>query len=84
MLSMVKWLTPVAGVLFAGVALHEWLYANDHPYAYGPAKVIAVAALAGAVLSVGVFFLFTLVELAEKRLVRLDERVVTLENGGDE
>ena len=31
----------VAGVIFAGVGLHELSYASDHPHAYGPAKVIA-------------------------------------------
>jgi hypothetical protein len=31
----------LALVLFTGVAIHELSYASDHPYAYGPAKVIA-------------------------------------------
>ena len=30
------------------VAVHEFGYASGHPYAYGPAKVIAWGALAGA------------------------------------
>jgi hypothetical protein len=41
-------------VAFAGFvveAIHELNYASAHPYAYGPAKVIAVVAGAGAVLS---------------------------------
>ncbi len=44
----------VAGVAFAGVAVHELSYASDHPHAYGPAKVIAWAGGAGAVLSLAV------------------------------
>lgn len=47
-------LAAVAFLLFVGVAIHEWNYAADHPYRYGPAKVIATGALAGAVLSVAV------------------------------
>jgi hypothetical protein len=34
------------------VATTEVNYASDHPYAYGPAKVIAWAAAGGAILSV--------------------------------
>lgn len=41
-------------LVFAGVAIHELEYASDHPHAYGPAKVIAWGAGAGAVLSVAV------------------------------
>lgn len=47
----------VAGVVFGGVALHEVTYASDHPYAYGPAKVIAWAAAGGVLLSVAVALL---------------------------
>ena len=47
-------LAAVAAVIFAGVALHELSYAGDHPYSYGPAKVIAWAAGAGALLSAAV------------------------------
>lgn len=41
----------VALVVFAGIAIHELMYASSHPFRYGPAKVIASAAGAGALLS---------------------------------
>jgi hypothetical protein len=44
----------VAGIVFAGVAVHEFNYAGGHPHAYGPAKVIAWGGVAGAVVSVAV------------------------------
>jgi hypothetical protein len=44
----------VAALVFAGVAVHELDYASSHPYAYGPAKVIAWGGGAGALLSVAV------------------------------
>jgi hypothetical protein len=44
----------VAAVVFAGVAIHELNYASDHPYAYGPAKVIAWGGGAGTLLSFAV------------------------------
>ena len=47
-------LAAVAAVGFGAVAVHEFQYASNHPYAYGPAKVIAWAALAGAVLAIAV------------------------------
>jgi hypothetical protein len=47
-------LSVVAAVVFVGVAVHELNYASGHPYAYGPAKVIAWGAGAGALLSVAV------------------------------
>jgi hypothetical protein len=50
-------LAVVAAVVFAGVGIHEFGYASDHPYAFGPAKVIAWAAGAGALLSVAVALL---------------------------
>jgi hypothetical protein len=34
--------------------LHELNYASDHPFAYGPANVIALGAAAGAALSLSV------------------------------
>jgi hypothetical protein len=37
-----------------GVAITEINYASAHPFAYGPAKVIAWAAGAGALVSVAV------------------------------
>jgi hypothetical protein len=47
-------LAAVAAIVFVGVLIQELTYASDHPYAYGPAKVIAWGAGAGAVLSVAV------------------------------
>ena len=47
-------LAAVAAVVFVGVTIDELSYASNHPYAYGPAKVIAWGAGAGAVLSVAV------------------------------
>jgi hypothetical protein len=40
--------------VFIGVAVHELDYASAHPYPYGPAKVIAWGAGAGALLSASV------------------------------
>jgi hypothetical protein len=53
-LGVVTALSVIAFVVFAGVAVHELQYASGHPFAYGPAKVIAVAAAAGALLSAAV------------------------------
>ena len=50
-------LAVVAAIGFIGVGIHEFNYASDHPYAYGPAKVIAWGGCAGAVLSVAVALL---------------------------
>jgi hypothetical protein len=47
-------LAVVAAIVFVGVTVNELSYASGHPYAYGPAKVIAWGAGAGAVLSVAV------------------------------
>jgi hypothetical protein len=47
-------LAVVAGVGFVAVALHEFTYASNHPYAYGPANVIAWGGCAGAVLCAAV------------------------------
>jgi hypothetical protein len=47
----------VAAIIFAGVGVHELNYASNHPYAYGPAKVIAWGAGAGLILSVAVALL---------------------------
>ena len=47
-------LAVIALVIFVGVALTEIDYVDDHPYRYGPAKVIAWAAGAGALLSAAV------------------------------
>lgn len=53
-LGAVVALAAVSAVVFAGVALHEWGYASDHPFAYGPAKVVALACAASAALAVAV------------------------------
>jgi hypothetical protein len=47
----------VACAVFIGVAVHELDYASEHPFRYGPAKVIAAAAGAGALLSLAVAML---------------------------
>jgi hypothetical protein len=44
-------LAVVAATIFGGVAIHELNYASDHPYAYGPANVIAWAGGGGVVLA---------------------------------
>jgi hypothetical protein len=41
----------VSAAVFIGVAVTEINYVSGHPYAYGPAKVIAWGAGAGALLS---------------------------------
>jgi hypothetical protein len=51
-LGVVVALSAVAFLVFCGVALNELEYASDHPFAYGPAKVIASCAGAGALVSV--------------------------------
>lgn len=38
--------------MFAWVAWHEFSYAHRHPYAYGPANVIGVAGVAGAIVAI--------------------------------
>jgi len=43
-----------SAVVFVGVAVTEINYVSGHPYAYGPAKVIAWAAGAGACISLAV------------------------------
>jgi hypothetical protein len=48
-------LMALAGLV--GVAIHELRYASHHPYAYGPAKVIALGAGAGATLAAAVMLL---------------------------
>ena len=56
-LGVVTALSLVAFVVFAWVAFEEISYASAHPYAYGPAEVIAAAAAGGALLSVAVVVL---------------------------
>jgi hypothetical protein len=43
-----------AGLIFAGVAKTELAYVSSHPYAFGPAKVIAWGAGAGVLISLAV------------------------------
>lgn len=47
-------LAAISAVILVGVAFTEIRYVRDHPYAYGPAKVIAYAAGAGALLAIAV------------------------------
>lgn len=44
----------LAALVFAGVGVHELSYASEHPHAYGPARVIAWVAGAGALLALAV------------------------------
>jgi hypothetical protein len=46
-----------SAAIFAVVAIKEFAYASAHPYAYGPAKIIAWGAVGGALLSVAVAIL---------------------------
>jgi hypothetical protein len=48
-LSKVKWVAVAAAIAAAGVAIHEWDYRQTHPYAGGPAAVIAILGVAVAV-----------------------------------
>jgi hypothetical protein len=56
----------VVSVIFVGVGVNELQYASNHPYAYGPAKVIAWGAGAGALLSVAVALLASGLTRAER------------------
>jgi hypothetical protein len=60
-------LAVVAGIAFVVVAIHEFNYASDHPYAYGPAKVIAWGGCAGAVLCIAVALLAFALTRSEPR-----------------
>lgn len=65
-----KWAMTSAGlacVLFVGVAIHEWRYKSAHPYAYGPAVVLVVAAAAGAVLAAVIFWVVRELEKDRER-----------------
>jgi len=53
-------LAAVACLMLIGVTAHELTYASDHPFRYGPAKVIATSAGAGALLSLAVALLAVL------------------------
>lgn len=54
-----------APLVFAGVAFTEIEYVSDHPHAY-PAKVIAYASGAGAILAVAVALLARVVAFRER------------------
>lgn len=47
-------LAVASAAVFAYVGIHELSYAGSHPHAYGPAKVVAAASGAGALLSAAV------------------------------
>lgn len=50
-------LSLIALVVFVGVIVHELQFAADHPYRYGPAKVIAWAAGGGGLLALALALL---------------------------
>ena len=50
--SVMLWVAIVASIIFAGAGLNELTYVSNHPYAYGPAKVIAWACGAGLLVSI--------------------------------
>ena len=60
-------LSVVAAIVFIGVLVTEVDYVNDHPYRYGPAKVIAWGAGAGALLSAAVGLLAYALTRREER-----------------
>jgi hypothetical protein len=72
-------LAVVSALLFGGVAIHEWMYASSHPYAYGPAKVIAWAALAGFLLTPTIYWAALTLQRLDKELGYLRYRVQELE-----
>lgn len=57
MLGAVVIASGLAAVVFVGVAITELSYVGSHPYRYGPAKVIAWAGAAGALLAIAVALL---------------------------
>jgi hypothetical protein len=57
LLGVVGALALVSLLALGGVAIHELQYASHHPYAYGPAKVIALGAGAGATLAAALMLL---------------------------
>lgn len=44
----------IATLMFLGAAIHELVYRHDHPHAAGPAGVLAVLGIAGALVSAAV------------------------------
>jgi hypothetical protein len=67
-------LAVVSAIVFFGVAGHELNYANAHPYAYGPAKVIAWGAAAGGLLSIAVGILGYALRVSWEELKARDEQ----------
>jgi hypothetical protein len=65
LLGAVVALSAVACAVLIGVAIHELNYAADNPYRFGPAKVIATAAGAGALASLAVGLLAVALMRAE-------------------
>jgi hypothetical protein len=57
LLGAVIALAVTSALILLGVSVHELSYASDHPYQYGPAKVIALGAGASAVLAVALALL---------------------------
>jgi type VI protein secretion system component VasK len=66
-MGRIRAIVAVAGALLLGVAWHEWAYAHDHPHRYGPAKVIAVGAIAGVALAVAIWLLTSELERLSQR-----------------
>jgi len=64
--------------LFAWVAWHEFGYARDHPNAYGPANVIGVAGIAGALVALSLIAVVTTLRKAEGRLDHMEMHVRNL------
>lgn len=63
-----KWVVGIAALLFGSVAYNEWSYANHHAYAYGPAKEIMWASVAGIVVCVCLY-------LMDEARTELDEKI---------
>jgi hypothetical protein len=62
-----KRLQPLNAVASIWVAIHEFSYAGSHPYAVGPANVIGVSGVAGALLSLAVILIATAIRRGEIR-----------------
>ncbi|HMM49794.1 MAG TPA: hypothetical protein PKE32_09335 [Miltoncostaeaceae bacterium] len=66
LLGAVIALAAVACLLFFSVMVQELNYAADHPFRYGPAKIIATAGGAGALLALAVAVLAWVLLRAER------------------
>jgi hypothetical protein len=49
------------------VAIHEYSYAGSHPYAVGPANVIALGGIAGVLIAAAVFMIALAVRRSKPR-----------------